>query len=104
MSIYDHLEFKHFKYIVAIAEADTFTGDAGGQVQSEILRSPRVAGRAEPASPAAPGCGCPGPRSTDPQEQHKEEHTDNRGDHLKGDTNRMRDESKEQFFANGTAK
>lgn len=28
MSIYDHLEFKHFKYIVAIAEAGTFTAAA----------------------------------------------------------------------------
>jgi DNA-binding transcriptional LysR family regulator len=28
MSIYDHLEFRHFKYIVAIAEAGTFTAAA----------------------------------------------------------------------------
>jgi DNA-binding transcriptional LysR family regulator len=28
MSIYDHLEFKHFKYIVAIAEEGTFTAAA----------------------------------------------------------------------------
>jgi DNA-binding transcriptional LysR family regulator len=28
MSIYDHLEFKHFKYIVAIAEVGTFTAAA----------------------------------------------------------------------------
>jgi DNA-binding transcriptional LysR family regulator len=28
MSIYDHLEFRHLKYIVAVAEAGTFTGAA----------------------------------------------------------------------------
>jgi molybdenum-dependent DNA-binding transcriptional regulator ModE len=28
MSIYDHLEFRHFKYIVAIADAGTFTAAA----------------------------------------------------------------------------
>ena len=28
MSIYDHLEFKHLKYIVAIAEEGTFTAAA----------------------------------------------------------------------------
>jgi DNA-binding transcriptional LysR family regulator len=28
MSVYDHLEFKHLKYIVAIAEEGTFTAAA----------------------------------------------------------------------------
>ena len=28
MSIYDHLEFRHLRYIVAIAEAGTFTAAA----------------------------------------------------------------------------
>jgi hypothetical protein len=40
MSIYDHLEFRHFKYIVAIAEAGTFHCRCGSYPSRTICIEP----------------------------------------------------------------
>jgi DNA-binding transcriptional LysR family regulator len=42
MSIYDHLEFRHFKYIVAIAEAGTFTAAAARLLLAQSALSRQI--------------------------------------------------------------